>query len=115
MGKVLQIRVMAYTFDQEDVKRAWPLLYTQVWGESEPRPDEVRGVLDLVRGLDDGCQFAPWDKQIKLLLEPGVKKLVALTQQLEDALGDWDPKQANVLSDRLEEALTELEKELAKA
>ncbi|MFV0421772.1 hypothetical protein [Oleidesulfovibrio sp.] len=115
MGKVLQIRVMAYTFDHEDVKRTWPLLYAQVWGDSEPRPEEARGVLDLVRELDDGCRFAPWDKQIKLLLEPGVQKLAGLMQQLEDALGDWDPKLANSLSDRLEEALTELEKELAKA
>jgi hypothetical protein len=36
-------------------------------------------------------------------------------QQLETALGDWDPRQANSLSERIEEGLSELEKELAKA
>ncbi|MGX7947895.1 hypothetical protein [Oleidesulfovibrio alaskensis] len=115
MGKVLQVRVMAYTFDPDDVRRTWPLLYTQVWGERSPRPDEMRGVTELVQALDDGLRFEPWDGRVKKVLEPGVRSLSALMQQLETALGDWDPRQANSLSERIEEGLSELEKELAKA
>ncbi len=115
MGKVLQVRVMAYTFDPDEVKEAWPNLHALVWGDASQHPAAPCGVLELVRGLDDGCRFVPWDAQTKTLLEAGVAGVVNLVRLLEEALGNWDPTQANRLTNQLEEALAELEQKLVTA
>ena len=45
MGKLLQIRVSAWTYREEDVVRAWPALTALAWPRPQ-YPDEKRGVLD---------------------------------------------------------------------
>jgi len=112
MGKVLQIRVMAYTYSPEDVERTWPKLALLVWEELPSGPPEKdRGVFELVQALQNGLAFEDWDEDVKKRLDPGIMNIVALRDKLEAALADWNATEANKLSDKLEDALTELEKE----
>ena len=59
MGKLLQIRVSAWTYREEDVVRAWPALTALAWPRPQ-YPDEKRGVLELVTALENGLSFEDW-------------------------------------------------------
>lgn len=109
MGKLLQIRVSAWTYREEDVPEVWPGLAHLAW----PRPlypGEKRGVLELAGALETECSFAGWDRDLKERLQPGITLAAQLKAQLEQALADWEPREANRLSDSLEDVLTELER-----
>ncbi|NLV96174.1 MAG: formin-like protein 18 [Desulfovibrionales bacterium] len=112
MGRVLQIRVMAYTYSEEEVRKAWPVLWAWAFEETRPGfPHDMRGVLELVRALDDLYQFGDIPKSLHTVLKtflPGVLKGV---QDLQQSLADWDPQSANQASDYIEDALHELNKQ----
>ena len=114
MGKVLQIRVYAYTYDEADVRKAWPRLWSLAFEETRPKfPYEKAGVLELVRALDDLYQFGVVPEDVRRVLGAGVPKVVAAAEDLERHLADWNPQAANQDSDRIEEGLGELEKHVA--
>lgn len=107
MGKALQIRVSAVTWDEDLVTEFWPRLAE--WAFSVPLKHEKRGVLEMVRALDDGLKFMDWSEQRRNALGPGIKKAVDIKHRIEVALADWDPRTANRLSDELEAVLDTLE------
>lgn len=43
-------------------------------------------------------------------LGTGIREAARLKQELEAALADWQPREANVLSDQLEDVLDNLER-----
>ena len=115
MGRLLQIRVSASTFSPDDVETAWPWLCALVWTKSPAggvAPD--RGVLQLVRGLDDGRRFGAWSEEARKRLDVGIDAAVHLADRLERALGDWNPTLANRLSEELENLLDDLERQALK-
>jgi len=107
MGKILQIRVSAWTYDEAEVEEAWPRLAELAF--SVPLKHHSRGVLEMVTALDDGLHFMNWPAALKDSLAPGLKRVVAIRERLEGALADWDPRRANSLSDELEDALDAVE------
>ena len=107
MGKLLQIRVSAWTYAEEDVLRAWPGLAALAWPRP-PQPGEKRGVLELVTALDNGLSFEDWPDAVADALRDGIGRAVHLKGTLEDALFRWEPREANTLSDVLEEELAKL-------
>ncbi len=112
MGKYLQIRVSAWTYDEDEIRAAWPGLATLAWGEgyrASPLPGNRHGVTELVETLDSGLAFADWPEDVKKRLGPGVEKTTTLKARLENALADWDPREADRLSYELEDTLTDLE------
>ena len=113
MGKILQIRVMAYTYNEAEVKRAWPKLCALAFPEHYPATTDNagKGVFELIDSLVDQIRFDMVEKSVKKVLETGTEALHDLKKQMEQALADWDPRKANTLSDELEQALDELEKE----
>lgn len=110
MGKVLQIRVSAWTYDEDEVTRTWEGLSALAWPRS-PYPGEKRGVLELVTALENGLAFEGWPADVAARLKEGIAGAGELKLRLEDALADWDPRQANRLSDELEDALSRLEEQ----
>ena len=107
MGKLLQIRVSAWTYSEEDVIRAWPALTALAW----PRPQfpgEQRGVLELVTALENGLAFEDWPKAVAADLREGIGRAAAVKKDLEKALFQWEPRKANGLSETLEEELATL-------
>jgi hypothetical protein len=107
MGKALQIRVSAVTWNEDLLERLWPRLTELAF--SVPIKHERHGVLEMVRALDDGLKFLPWSAARRAALGPGIRKAATLKRELEAALADWQPQQANRLSDELEDVLDELE------
>ena len=75
-----------------------------------PIKHEKRGVLEMVRALDEGLTFMKWSKARQDALGPGIREAARLKQELEAALADWQPREANVLSDQLEDVLDDLER-----
>lgn len=109
MGKVLQIRVSAVTWNEGLVEEYWPSL-VRLAG-SVPVKSEERGVLELVRRLDEGLRFMKWSEARKRSMGPGIREAARLKAELEAALADWNPRGANALSDELEDALDALERD----
>ena len=107
MGKILQIRVSAWTYDETEVEEAWPRLAELAF--SVPLKHHKRGVLEMVTALDDGLRFMNWPAPLKDSIAPGLKRVVAIKDQLEGALADWDPRRANKLSHDLEDTLDAVE------
>ena len=101
MGKLLQIRVSAWTYREEDVVRAWPALTALAWPRPQ-YPDEKRGVLELVTALED------WPQAVAEGLREGIGRAAAVKKDLEEALFQWEPRKANELSETLEEELATL-------
>lgn len=115
MGRVLQVRVMAYTFAEDDVRRAWPVLWKWAFEETTPGfPLEMKGVLELVRALDDLYQFVDIPDPLRKVLAAHLPDALAGTEELQRQLADWNPKAANAATDRIEDALSELEKHAPK-
>lgn len=113
MGKILQIRVGAWTYDEDEVTAAWPKLTALVWSELDRwGPSGMkRGVTELAEYLPDSLRFADIDDETRKLLAPGAKKVEEKLDAMRSALADWEPRRANTLSNELEDALTALEKE----
>ena len=107
MGKLLQIRVSASTFDSDQVVKRWPSLYALAWADEPPGPS--RGVLELAATLADRKRLGMLPQDARFL-DPDIDRAEALREGLESALGDWQAGRANEISDRLEELLDELEK-----
>ena len=112
MGRILQIRVSAWTYDEDEVAQAWPTLSELVWPEVEKwsPPGGRKGVMELAKALPDVARFGNWSAQVREALRDGISTTTALAGELEQALSDWKPVEANRLSDLLEDALTSLEK-----
>ncbi|MBD5553498.1 MAG: hypothetical protein HDQ44_04085 [Desulfovibrio sp.] len=108
MGKVLQIRVIAVTWDKERIEEYWPRVAELAF--SVPVKLADHGVLEMVRALSEGLEFAKWPEARKKALGPGIRKCAAIRDDLEKALADWQPGRANELSDQLEDCLDELER-----
>ena len=111
MGKILQIRVSAWTYNEDEVPAAWPKLSALVWGELDRwGPAGMRhGVTELAGYLVDALRFADIPEETKKQLLPGAQNVAAVLENMRAALADWDPRRANALSNDLEDALTALE------
>ena len=111
MGKVLQIRVSAWTYDEDEVARTWPQLTALVWpeGGSWTVAGSRHGVMELAEALPDVVRFGDWPEDTRRLLQEGVARVSAAASSLREALANWQPREANQWSDTLEEALSALE------
>jgi hypothetical protein len=125
MSGILFIRVSAVTYDEKDVLKAWPKLCAAVWpdpgvtdADSPAKiartlvPAPGRGALELLDGFVEYVRFADAAKAVRAALEPCVKKLEGLRQELDAALGDRNVPEAHELTNLIEEALDETEKAL---
>lgn len=107
MGKVLQIRVVAVTWDDDLVEEYWPKLSKLAFGL--PIKLNNKGVLEMVRALAEGLKFMNWPDELKKKLDSGIREAAEIRTDLEKALADWEPAKANILSDKLEDCLDRLE------
>ncbi|MCH5276494.1 MAG: hypothetical protein J1E80_01530 [Desulfovibrionaceae bacterium] len=114
MGKILQIRVTAWTYDEDEVNRAWPRLTSLVWARRAAwaPAGAGHGVLELARALPDAARFGDWPESTRQAIRDGMDTAYRLSVRLEEALADWQPSLANRLSDELEDALTSLEERM---
>jgi hypothetical protein len=110
MGKILQIRVSASTYEPEDVYRAWPRLSRMAWGDKRFAQNASIGVRELVAVLNDKWKFGnDWPEAAQTTVGGVVPGLKDLDQELEAALAERRPDVADRLSYKMEDALDELE------
>lgn len=107
MGEVLQIRVIAVTWNEDLLEQRWPRLSQLAF--AVPVKLENHGLLEMVRALAEGLEFMKWSERRKDKMGPGIGEAARLRRELEKALADWEPAKANELSDRLENVLDNLE------
>lgn len=113
MGKILQIRVSANTYEPDDVYRAWPRLSRMAWGDKPFAQNASIGVRELVTVLNDKWKFGnEWPETAQAAVGGVVPGLKNLDQELEAALAERQPDVADRLSYKMEDALDELEKQV---
>lgn len=112
MGRILQIRVSAYTFNPQEVEKAWPTLFEIAFGQDQKVNHP--GVFELITRLKEKILFEEIQKEIEEVLEPKLKEISLLQKKVEEALANWEPKEANQLSYQLEDKLDNLEQEIKK-
>ncbi len=113
MGRTLQVRVSAWTFDPAEVEKRWPRLVALSFSPPVLLNQE-RGVLELTDNLVDRHSIAVLPKDAQAILTEPVKRLAAARERLTAALAAWDPRAANTATDDIEEALDDAEVETRK-
>jgi len=111
MGRVLQIRVMAYTYDPAELARQWPRLYKLAFPTTGESEHDMR---EMVGSMADQVRFGALDSRQKSLLMPDVERIEEILARMDEALAEWNPREANKISEELEEALDEMEREAKK-
>lgn len=109
MGKVLQIRVMAQTYDEPEVEKNWPYLVKTAWQEPQPQ-GRPHGVFELVDDLKDRLELGMMPDEKAEAMSETIRRAYDLKIRLEKALGDWKASEANTISYDLEETLSAAEK-----
>ncbi|WP_298067879.1 hypothetical protein [uncultured Mailhella sp.] len=114
VGRILQIRVSAWTYNEDEVVRAWPQLAELVWAQLDRwGPVGLKhGVIELAEYLSDAIRFSDLSDEQKQRLDLCVQTVTTRLAEMRNALANWDPRTANALSEKLEDALTELEGQL---
>ncbi len=119
MGKLLQVRVSAATWDEGEVAKRWPALCALVWPEPAAPASAAagfappaRGVLELAAVLRDGLRFGGWPGKTAEYLRPDIERIARAQDALNEALAVWDARGANRWSEDLEAALDQAEDEL---
>ncbi|WP_027720883.1 hypothetical protein [Maridesulfovibrio zosterae] len=113
MGQVLQIRVMAQTYDESEVEKKWPHLVESAWQLPQP-PGLPHGVLELVDDLKGRLDLGMMSADMTENLSETVREAYNLKVRLEKALGDWKASEANTISYDLEDVLSAAERIAAK-
>ena len=110
MGRYIQIRVTATTYDPAETEKAFPKLYALAWPVEATPSVGPRGLLELAGVLDDRIRLGDLPAPDRKAMTPGLEKVTAAKMALEGALGNRDPQAADQASYQLEDALGELEK-----
>ncbi len=74
------------------MERTWPGLVKLAWPVEATPPQGEPGVLELVAGLHDRLVFGDLVPPVRMSLEPGILRVAALGNRLEQALADRDPR-----------------------
>jgi hypothetical protein len=114
MGDLLQIRVSASTFRPEDVESRYPKL-VELAAEYADADAEANGlgVLELVNALQNTLHMGDVGPDLRDALKENVAAAFYLKTQLEAALADRKPQEADSFSYSIEETLDKLEKSVA--
>lgn len=109
MGNVLQIRVMARTYDEAEVEKKWPSLVKTAWEDPQAK-GRGHGVIELVEDLKDRLELGMIPEEKAKAMAESIRKAYDLKLRMEKVLGDWKASEANTLSYDLEDELSVAEK-----
>ncbi|WP_319778885.1 hypothetical protein [Maridesulfovibrio sp.] len=109
MGNVLQIRVMARTYDEAEVEKKWPYLVETAWDKPHAE-GRAHGVVELVEDLKDRLELGMIPEEKAEAMADSIRKAFELKLRMERALGDWKASEANTISYDLEDELSIAEK-----
>ena len=107
MGKVLQVRVTATTYNDAEVEKSWPSLWKLIW--PEPAAIPRKGVLELAAAVYDAVRAGLIPDHVAGALKAKADQAEALRHAIDKALNDWKPAEADRIIYQLEDTLDELE------
>ena len=107
MGRLLQVRVSAWTYSEDEVRDAWPSLWKLAWQDSSVIPK--KGVMELADAVFDAVRAGLIPDDQAKALKADAEKADQLRQAIEKALGDWQPGEADKLTYALEDTMDALE------
>ncbi|WP_319542964.1 hypothetical protein [uncultured Pseudodesulfovibrio sp.] len=107
MGRLLQVRVIAWTFSEDEVEKTYPSLWNLVW--QDPKVIKKKGVLELTGAVFDAVRVGLIDDDKVEALKDGAEKAEELRLEIEKLLGEWKPSEADKLIYQLEDLLDALE------
>lgn len=113
MGTVLQIRVSAVTFSEDEVQNKWPSLWKLVWedgGDAVPK----KGVLELVQAVFNAVRAGLVDNDKASALREKADLAEDMRLKMQDLLAGRKPTEADKLSYEIEDCLDDLEDIAAK-
>lgn len=108
MGKVLQIRVSAWTFSEDEVQKTWPKLWKLIWGEGGDAIPK-KGVLELALAVFNAVRGALVSPAAAEALKEKAEEVESLRLDMESALASRNPQKADSLSYEIEDCLDALE------
>lgn len=108
MGKVLQIRVSAWTFSEDEVEKTWPKLWKLVWGEGGDAVPK-KGVMELALAVFNAVRAGLVSSDAVKALKDKAEEVESLRQDMESALASRNPQKADSLSYEIEDCLDALE------
>lgn len=109
MGKLLQVRVSAATIDPGKVEDAWPILSHLAYPPEHGYAPAQRGVLELVDTLHARLTAGDVPQAVAGRIRPGLDALVLQVESLREALASWQAEKAQLLTEKIEDALDDLE------
>lgn len=112
MGRLLQVRVSAWTYSEDEVRKAWPSLWKLAWQDSSAIPK--KGVLELADAVFDAVRAGLIPDDQAKALKDDAEKVDKLRLAIEKALGEWKPGEADKLIYQLEDTMDALEDIAAK-
>jgi hypothetical protein len=107
MGRLLQVRVSVWTYNEDDVRKAWPSLWKLAWQDSSAIPK--KGVMELADAVFDAVKAGLIPDEQAKALRKDADKADELRQAIEKALSDRKPSEADKLTYSLEDTLDTLE------
>jgi hypothetical protein len=113
MGKILQIRVSAWTYSEDEVEKTWPALWKMVWGEGGDAVPK-KGVVELAQAAFDAVRAGLVSADRCEAMKEKAEEAESLRFKLEEALSSRQPKEADRISYELEDCLDSLEDIAAK-
>lgn len=109
MSKYLQVRVTAQTVDPSAIEDAWPILFKLAYPPANEYAAAKKGVLELIHTLGARLSAGDIPEKAASVLRGPVAQANTLTQELEEALASWRPDKAREITERIEDALDDLE------
>jgi len=110
MGEIIQIRVMAQTFDPEAAKNRWTDLAEAAFDmDSLQIKAEKDFHIKLVDALVDRSKLGQLSPKLKAAIEHDLQTAGELRNRLQKSLGDWDPRAADRATYELEDVLDRMQ------
>ncbi|EFI34949.1 conserved hypothetical protein [Desulfonatronospira thiodismutans ASO3-1] len=115
MGEIIQIRVMAQTFDPEEAKKRWSDLAEAAFDmDSLQIKAEKDFHIKLVDALVDRNKLGQLSPNLKEAIQKDLQTAGQLRDKLQRSLSDWDPRAADRAAYELEDVLDRMQQNVVR-
>ncbi len=115
MGEIIQIRLMAKTYDPEEAKKRWGELVEAAFQQDNLQVQAGEDFhVRLVDALYDRYRLKSFPSRISLGLGSEIEKALEQRNRLLQCLSDWDPRGADKAAYALEDLLDLMEHKITR-
>ena len=115
MGEIIQIRVMAQTFDPEEAKKRWGDLAAAAFDMDNLQIKAEKDFhIKLVDALVDRNKLGQLPPKLKEAIQEDLQTAGQLRNKLQKSLSDWDPRTADKAAYELEDVLDRMQQNVVR-